>query len=127
MSKRLPIQYAKILHGVTEGLSREDLNVAIQEFAKLLRDENATKKIDVIAKEYEKLVAASEGRESVHVIAAQELAQTTRAQIKEVFNAAEVSHSTDPELIGGVIVRKGNTIFDASINTQLSKLAQSIS
>ncbi len=126
MSVRLPSQYAKILHGVTKGLSGDQLSRALMAYAGLLRDEHATKKLDQIEREYEELVARESGEEPIHVRSTRPLSQEVLDEMKEVFNAQKLTQDQDESLIGGVVVRKGNTIFDASINTQLSKLAQSI-
>lgn len=36
----------------------------------------------------------------------------------------ELTYRTDPEILGGVVVRVGNRIFDASVTTQLRRFKE---
>jgi F0F1-type ATP synthase delta subunit len=36
----------------------------------------------------------------------------------------ELTYRTDPEILGGVVVRVGNRIFDASVVTQLRRFKE---
>jgi F0F1-type ATP synthase delta subunit len=36
----------------------------------------------------------------------------------------ELSYRTDPQILGGVVVRVGNRVFDASVTTQLQRFKE---
>lgn len=84
--------------------------------------------IPEIATEYAKLLDAEEGR--VH--AAVTLARTTSdaetarigAQLSRVLGKQVLPQvSVDPAIMGGIIVKVGNTVMDGSVRRRLAKLA----
>ncbi|MDO5552285.1 MAG: ATP synthase F1 subunit delta [Planctomycetia bacterium] len=71
----------------------------------------------------------AKGRVRVTITTAAPLDETVLAPLKEklstlVGGEPELSAVVDPETIGGIIVRVGDTVFDASIATQLNNVRQ---
>jgi F-type H+-transporting ATPase subunit delta len=72
-----------------------------------------------------------EGRSHVDVTSAFELTDTQRKNIadsmsKRLGTEVEISVTVDKSLIGGVVIRAGDTVIDASLRGRLSQLSQSL-
>jgi len=88
--------------------------------------------IPEINKLYEQLRAEAEGVIEVGVTSAYELAPEQQAAISEVMakrlgRKIEITHDVDDSLIGGVIIRSGDTVIDASVRGRLKALATQMS
>ena len=71
--------------------------------------------------------AGAEGVARVHVIAAYELDEQQRGRIVEAMKRRlgrkiEITSTTDQSLIGGAIIRSGDSVIDASIRGMLERL-----
>src|SRR5918999_4357389 len=87
--------------------------------------------IPQIAREYLDLVDQAEGRMHANVTVAREPDADTRAVIaKELsrsFDKEVVPHfAVDPRLLGGVVVRVGDTVLDGSVQRRLKGLRSSM-
>ncbi|MGL6226277.1 MAG: ATP synthase F1 subunit delta [Thermoguttaceae bacterium] len=89
-------------------------------------------RLDILRPIYREVVALCdqrEGRIPVQVITAVPLDSSTEqslsASLTQKIGGMPVFQCTvDPELIGGIIVRVGDTIYDASLSTQLKNVRQ---
>jgi len=100
----------------------------------LLRLLIAKRRIDRV----EEVVAAFDGlwRKELGIVqadvyVAEDIDSTTRAQIEQVVRnvsggTPELTVHKDPSILGGVKVRMGNTILDATLTTKLEKLHESL-
>jgi F-type H+-transporting ATPase subunit delta len=85
--------------------------------------------IPQIATEYQALIDESENRLHANVTVAREPADSEREalarQLTKVFGKRVVPHiSLNPGILGGVIVRVGDTVMDGSVRKRLSVLKQ---
>jgi F-type H+-transporting ATPase subunit delta len=85
--------------------------------------------IPTIAQQYMDLVDQAENRMHANVTVARDADETTRTLIAErlsqVFNKTVVPHlSIDPDILGGLVVRVGDTVMDGSIRRRLGVLKQ---
>lgn len=83
--------------------------------------------IPTIAHEYLALVDEAEGRMHATVTAAQELDEPTRQvvarELSRAFGKQVVPHyAVNPALIGGLVVRAGDTVLDGSVRRRLATL-----
>lgn len=83
--------------------------------------------IPVIAREYHDLVDAIEGRIHANVVVARAVDEAERNAIAERLSAVlgkrVVPHmAVNPAILGGVVVRVGDTVFDGSVRKRLSVL-----
>lgn len=83
--------------------------------------------IPEIAHEYMDLVDAAENRLHANVTVAREPDEKTRKliadRLSKVFNKTVVPHvSVDPRILGGVVVRVGDTVMDGSVRRKLGAL-----
>lgn len=80
-----------------------------------------------IAQEYHALVDEAEGRMHATVTVAQEPDEATRAavsrELSRAFGKQVVPHfSVNPAIVGGIIVRAGDTVLDGSVRRRLATL-----
>lgn len=61
--------------------------------------------------------------EVIHVVSAVELDEKAKQHIHQLFGEdLEMDVTVDPEVIGGIEIRKRTELFDGTIAAQLSKL-----
>jgi F-type H+-transporting ATPase subunit delta len=87
--------------------------------------------IPTIADEYDTLLDASEGivhaRVTVARVTTDEDVGMIAARLSRIVGKKVVPHVTiDPSIIGGVVVRMGDTVMDGSVRRKLSKLRRRI-
>jgi len=127
MPQLLPIQFAKILYGLTLDTQATELDKATKVFIEFVKSKQALKKLPYITEQFEALVQKNEGREPIHIISAKKISEEVKNNIAVVFgNNLKITQELDPSLIGGVKIKQGNTIFDTSILSQLKKLKQEL-
>ena len=127
MAKILPLQYAKILYELTKDFKEKDLKKNVEAFVDLLKKNQNLNKISYIIKEFELYAQKTEGKEKAIIRSARPLSEKMLEEIKKSLELkGEIVTENDPEIIGGVIVKIGNKIFDASIKTQINKLKQKL-
>lgn len=128
MATRHPIEYAKILLSLTKGKKGKELDQAVATFAEYLKEQHVMKKAPYILKEFMRLARVEEGIVDLDITFAHE---PSKAQIKEIEQQfgdnVSSTVSVDPALVGGVKIKKGNTILDGSIQTQIQKLQSALS
>ncbi len=123
MAKLLTRQYGKILFESTKGLKGAELDGVIKNFLLFLQSKQMLGKADRIMKEYETYAKQAEGIQMIEIMSARELSESSIKQISKHFGEkVEASVTIDPTLLGGIMVKTENEIFDGSIKGQLEKL-----
>ncbi len=127
MKKLLPSQYAKVLFELTKGAKKSELDAIVREFVTFLARENVLKKAPYILREYEALAKKADGIIELTVMSATPLSERIKKEIEAAFEGTvEMETVVYPEILGGVIVRAGNTILDGSVKTKISTLKRSL-
>ncbi len=114
---------------VGQVVERLGLSPIVGDLIRLLAERDRLAVLPDIARAYERLVDRELGRARVTIRSAEELApeQLTALETlaKRLTGASLVVVSTkvDPELIGGVTLAVGGTVYDGSVKTQLERLA----
>lgn len=108
------------------GVSKETGN-----FINLLIDKNRIEFLPHILKRYEELLDQIAGRIRAEVILAKVTSEDLTEKIKETFEKftgkeVVLEIKEDPDIIGGIITKLGNVIFDGSIKTQLERVKRKI-
>jgi F-type H+-transporting ATPase subunit delta len=109
-----------------DGLSQTGRNLV-----RILAENERLAEMSGIAAIFEQERDRLEGRSHVEVTSAFELSDEQRKSIgdsmsKRLGNEVDVSVTVDKSLIGGVIIRAGDTVIDASLRGRLNQLGQSI-
>ncbi len=116
---------AKII-GDSLGLSKET-----HDFVDLLIDRERIDHFMEIRKSYEELCDQVSNRLRARLISAEKLSPSLVAEMKKQLESStgkEVILATeeDPALIGGVVTKIGNIIYDGSLKTQLLKAKENL-
>jgi F-type H+-transporting ATPase subunit delta len=107
--------------------SRLELGATVKRFVGFLLQRHRMRDYPLIAEELARLADAAAGRVEAEVISARTLepAQLERVQRALAARTGQVIRlrpHVDPALIGGIVARVGDLIFDGSIRTQLEQL-----
>ncbi len=123
MNKGTPQTYARALYEITVGQRGAELNKIIERFVAHLARARLLKQSDPIINEFVHYAKAREGIVEIEIESARGLAGATINHVKKCFgDNVEATMSIEPALLGGVVVRTQDTIFDASLRTQLNNL-----
>lgn len=126
-------QYAKTLLELTDGKTEQEASDIVKKFADILKKDGQIKNAPRIIEKFSEVFNAK------HRIV--EVIMTTRQKpenqsIKEVeefvkkkYDAKEVSikNIIDEKIKGGIIIKVGNEVIDASVGGQLGKLKKVLS
>ena len=110
-----------------------DSNPYLRNFVMLLVDRRRLLLLDAICQQYIALLRESNQTVLAEVISAVELSepqqQAVRERVKNMTNAREVELDTkiERDLIGGVIIKVGSQVIDASLRGQLRRLSLRLS
>lgn len=110
----------------------EEANPYLVNFMMLLVDKRRIVFIEQIVEEYLNLLRELNQVALAEVISARELNEGQRNavvdRVKGITNARDVELKTsiDPDLIGGVIIKVGSRVIDASLRGQLRRLSVSL-
>jgi len=103
----------------------------VSEFIGLVTDQNVVKLFSLIEKSYIKIFEHKLNFLSVIAHVSSELSERESEELKESLESVlgksmDLSVKTDPNLIGGIKLRVGNKFMDASIQSQLENMRQSL-
>lgn len=116
-----------VVGGVVGGLG---VSASVTNLVRLLADRDRLSLLSQVAQAYDALVDAEVGRTRVRVRSAATLAPAEKAELadlaKRLVGAGDVVISTevDADLLGGVVLDVGGTVWDGSLRTQLARLSK---
>jgi ATP synthase F1 delta subunit len=108
-----------------------DADPLVQNFLELLIENHRMPVLMRIRDEYERLWAEEHKLLPVQITSAVELDEKTVQQIgdrigEQTGRKVELSSNVDPDVLGGLVVRVGNTVLDASIRHRLEQLRKQV-
>jgi F-type H+-transporting ATPase subunit delta len=116
-----------------EGLHRAltDADEAVVNFVELLIEKHRMPALFRIRREFDSLWEEENRLLPVQVTSAIELDESTVRQIgdaigKQTGRRIELTSQVDPGILGGIVLRVGNSILDASIRNRLEKLRKQV-
>jgi F-type H+-transporting ATPase subunit delta len=117
-------QRKAVLNGVTERIGASPV---VRSFFSLLIDQRRLVHFPAIREEFERLASEDAGLRRAEVVSAgalrdDQLERLRRALSTRTGGEVEVSVRVDPSLLGGVIAKVGDLVFDGSLRTQLRQL-----
>ncbi len=103
----------------------------LRNFLLVLVDKGRIGQLEVIADEFERLVAASEGLLSAELTTAIELSDDDERRLLQQIETAsgrkvEATRHVDPGLIGGIVLQVGSHRLDASVRGRLDRLRRAL-
>jgi F-type H+-transporting ATPase subunit delta len=109
----------------------DDLSDEGKNFVYTLAENRRLTLLPEINAQYQMLKAEQEKSIAVDVVSAQEMsaeqqASLTGALSERLQRTVTISVSIDPALLGGAVIRAGDTIIDGSVRGRLAKLAEAI-
>jgi len=98
----------------------------------LLLDSERLGALPAISRELDRMIEEKAGRVAAEVVSAKpldpsQLSQITAALEKLSGKKVSVSSRQDPGLLGGVVAKVGDTVYDGSLRTQLRNLRDELS
>jgi F-type H+-transporting ATPase subunit delta len=117
----------------TEGLDRaiSGADETVVNFLKLLIEKHRTPAIFRVRNEFDQLWEQENKLLPVQVTSAVELPESTVKQIgdrisEQTDRKVDLSSRVDPDILGGIVVRVGNSVLDASIRNRLENLRKQV-
>jgi F-type H+-transporting ATPase subunit delta len=109
----------------------DELDQHQQNLVRLMAENDRLKVLPEVARQYEALRAESEGKIDAEAISAFPLNEAQQTAIADALKArlgreVSLTTSTDESLIGGVVIKAGDTIIDGSMKARLNALALSL-
>ncbi len=130
--KITPAQYAKALFELTYNQKEEEIKPILDNFIKILAQNNDLKKINDITEEFSNIWDKKRGKVKVKIISARPLNENALNLIKNYLSQKieaktfDVQHKIDKKILGGVIIKLKDKILDASLTNYLNRLKQHI-
>ncbi len=121
-----PAQLGKGLYALTLGLSRNEQEGVVAQFATLLKRSGKLHWAKRIIKSFVQYSEEQEKRGQAEVVVAHALADHEQKELKQqltkALGAEDVIIRVDESLLGGAKITKGFTIIDASAKGQLERM-----
>jgi F-type H+-transporting ATPase subunit delta len=121
-------QYAKSLYEATTGKSQGEINNILENFVKILSKNNQLKfKENIIAK-FEEIYNQENGIVLAEITSREKISGKLEKEIESFiskkYKAKEVviENKIDENIKGGIIIKVGDEVLDASIKSQLANL-----
>jgi F-type H+-transporting ATPase subunit delta len=98
----------------------------------LLLDHERLGALPMIVRELDRMIEAKAGRVSAEVVSAKPLEPAQLSELVAVLEKlsgkkVNVTKREDPELLGGVVAKVGDTVYDGSLRTELQKVREALS
>lgn len=102
-------------------------DASVRQFVQTVAKQKRLTALSAIAAQFEALRAQAEGEVTVEVTTAYALSSDQIEQLsallkKQLSREVNLTSQEDTSLIGGVVIRAGDTVIDASVRGQLGKL-----
>lgn len=117
---------------VLEKVAGEGLHKYLLNFLQLLIDKKRTAFLSAILEHFLALVRERTSTALAEVTSVTELSQQQRDRVKQQVKAiteardVELETNLDPDLIGGVVIKVGSQVLDASLRGQLRRIGLSL-
>lgn len=109
-----------------------DASPLVRNVLKLLVDNGRLDSTEYLARELRAMVNERENLLDVHVTSAVELSSELKSKLEQRLSAntgktVRLHASVDPDIIGGLVVRHGDTLVDTSLRGRLDQLRLALS
>ena len=109
----------------------DELNATGQNFIAILSENRRLQLLPQISYQFDIMKASREKAVDVDVVSAHEIDASQQQQLSDALSAklerkVNMQVSLDKSLLGGAVIRAGDTVIDGSIRGRLTKLAESL-
>jgi F-type H+-transporting ATPase subunit delta len=117
-------------HGVIEKLAaRMGASKIIRNFLFVVVDHSRAAQLPEIIESFREVVRQRAGIAEAEVVSAMELNAAQKAELLQTLERKtgkkiQAKYSLDPALLGGALVRIGDTVYDGSVRTQLNHMRE---
>ncbi len=123
--------YGQSLYRLTAGLSEKDVKRAIGRFVELLASRHELDLAPNVIDAFEREARKAEGAKEVSVSSAEALSEDHKERLEKALAktlgaAVDMRWKTEPDLIGGAVIRFDDILLDASIKGRLDRLKQQL-
>jgi F-type H+-transporting ATPase subunit delta len=117
-----------VINQLTDKVSVDPM---VKNFCDLLADKGRAEMIPAIASDYKAMVDAVTGVISGELITVADLNEERKSAIKarlekQAGKKLELSFETDKDILGGIVLKIGDKVMDASLKAQLQILKENI-
>jgi F-type H+-transporting ATPase subunit delta len=115
-------------HGVIEKLvARMGASKIIRNFLFVVVDNQRTQQLPQMIETFQEVIRQRQGVAEAEVESAMELNATQKTQLLQTLEkmtgkTIQAKYSLDPTLLGGAVVRIGDTIYDGSLKNRLNQM-----
>lgn len=118
----------KLIEALLEKMGAQPMT---RNLVNLMADGERLGTLPAVARELDRMIEAKAGRIGAEVVSAKpldpsQLSQITAALEKLSGKKVTIAKREDPELLGGVVAKVGDTVYDGSLRTQLRNLADEL-
>lgn len=123
-------QYAQTLLDLTDGKSEQEILVVIQKFAEQLKKDGQLKNADKIMEKFSDLYNSKNGIVVAQITTSQKVENLNAKEIEEFVKRkygaknVELIEVINEDIKGGIVIRVGDEVLDASLKKKLNKLKQ---
>lgn len=112
-------------------LRRIGAGPVVQNFTRLLLDRERLGRVPDISRELDAMIDDKVGRVSAEVTTAGPLSPAQLGQLKAALEklsgkTVQLEKREDPSILGGVVARVGDIVYDGSLRTQLEQLREQL-
>ena len=128
-----PSILAEQKRGVLDAIAaRAQISRPVRNFMAVLIDHRRVEFLGPIVKQFELELNQRLGFADAEIVSARELSTAERSSLeaeleKLTGKKLRANYSQDPDVLGGVIVRMGSTIYDGSVRGQLERIQEALS
>lgn len=116
-------QLARNLYTALSEVQKSEESQVLKNFVEMIYKMRKLSQIDRIIEEYSAYEKEMNGGVTLVVTTARKLSDEVKKMLeKELGNQVTVEEKVDINILGGIIVRSKNTIYDASIKTSIDQL-----
>jgi len=132
MRKINPKKYAEALYEATKGLPEKTIKPELDNFFALVLKKKGFKLLDKIIAEFAACCDRADGVVAAELTTRQSLTPAARKDIEELIKKMEkakkinLTEVTDESVIGGIVLKLSDKVFDASLKTKLELLREKL-
>jgi F-type H+-transporting ATPase subunit delta len=121
-------QYAKTLFEITADKTKQEIDAVVANFLKVLIKNRKIKLATKIIEKFSEIFNKENGIVEAEVTTKSDMGQATSDKIKKFIKEkyktekVEINNVIDEKIQGGIIIRVGDEVMDASISNQLKNL-----